>query len=102
VVVRPTRAQIANATEHIEYTNELSQTECPITLEPFQEGEPVCRIIHCGHIFKNDGLTRWFQGNVRCPVCRFDIRDYTRQSIMDQEDDNNDGDDNENVDDEED
>ena len=34
------------------------------------------QIIHCGHIFIPHQLNRWFQNNVRCPVCRYDIRDY--------------------------
>ena len=73
---RPTEEQITLATEHILYDPSGNQTECPITLERFQEGEQVCRIIHCGHIFKSASLQRWFRRNVRCPVCRYDIRDY--------------------------
>lgn len=87
VVVRPNSAQIANATEFIEYTNEFTHNACPITLEAFQEGEQVCRIIHCGHIFKESGIREWFQRNVRCPVCRYDIRDYIRPTVG--EDDEN-------------
>jgi len=78
VVVRPNSLQIENATEYIQFTNELTHNACPITLEPFQEGERVCRIIHCGHIFKESGIREWFQRNVRCPVCRYDIRTYVR------------------------
>jgi len=78
VVVRPNSLQIENATEYIQFTNELPHSACPISLEAFQEGERVCRIIHCGHIFKEGGIREWFQRNVRCPVCRYDIRTYVR------------------------
>lgn len=71
-----TEEQIGLATEYILYDSSRNQTECPITLEQFQEGEQVCRIIPCGHIFKETSLTRWFYRNNRCPVCRYDIRNY--------------------------
>jgi len=79
IVVRPSQEQIENATENIEITNELAQNTCPITLESFQEGEQVCRIIHCGHIFKTTGINIWFERNTHCPVCRYDIRHFVRQ-----------------------
>jgi hypothetical protein len=84
VIIRPNNEQIDNATEHIQYTNELSQNTCPITLDAFQEGEQLSRIIHCGHIFKEIALNQWFQRNVRCPVCRYDIRDYVRPQESDE------------------
>lgn len=76
VVIRPTITQISQATELILYDNSLPHPSCSITLEAFQEGEQVCRIIGCGHIFKQTAIREWFQRNVRCPVCRYDIREY--------------------------
>lgn len=35
------------------------------------------RIIHCGHIFTEENLRRWFQTNYHCPLCRYDIRQYS-------------------------
>ena len=49
---------------------------CPITREELIVGDHVCVIKHCNHLFKNDALMQWFNSNVRCPVCRYDIRDY--------------------------
>ena len=46
-------------------------------MEPFQENDQVMMIKHCGHIFKPAELQSWFQTNVKCPVCRYDIRNYT-------------------------
>ena len=77
VIVRPTITQITQSTELILYDNSLPHPSCSITLESFQEGEQVCRIIGCGHIFKQTAIQRWFERNVRCPVCRYDIREYT-------------------------
>jgi hypothetical protein len=73
----PTPEQIAAATEHFTYSateTPLTTNTCPITLEEFQEGDNLCRIKHCGHIFKNTSLQRWFRRNCRCPSCRHDIR----------------------------
>jgi len=84
VVINPTSLQIENATINYEFCRETvennNNTNCPITLEEFQEGEPVTRILHCGHTFRQTSIENWFQRNVRCPVCRYDIREYTSSS----------------------
>jgi hypothetical protein len=76
VVVRPSEAQITRAIETFIYSPMEESHTCPITLEPIQEGDEVCRIRHCGHMFKRPAIEGWFLQNVRCPVCRYDIRDY--------------------------
>ena len=78
VTVRPTEQQISNATELVRYgsTTNRRQTSCPIGLTPFNNNDEVIRILHCGHIFVPTNLRRWFQSNVRCPLCRYDIREY--------------------------
>ena len=43
---------------------------CPITLEPIEVGANVMKITRCGHVFKEAALRRWFQRDLRCPVCR--------------------------------
>lgn len=77
VIVSPTSEQITNATETVLYDSNMNfiNERCPITLEEFQENERVVRIIHCGHTFGESSIQNWFRTNVRCPVCRFDIRD---------------------------
>jgi hypothetical protein len=40
----------------------------------------ICRIKHCSHSFKQAAIVDWFRRNVRCPVCRFDIRETGRQN----------------------
>lgn len=78
VVVRPSTEQIDLATELIEYRPNLPLTNlrCPITLDEFQEGDIIRRIRYCGHSFKSQSLENWFETNVRCPICRYDIRTY--------------------------
>ena len=79
VRIRPTNEQIQNATREITYgdiTDPPNET-CPISLDRFDPDDSVSQIIHCGHIFCQAELQEWFQNNVRCPVCRYDIRDYT-------------------------
>jgi len=78
VPIRPTSEQIQNASRSIRYShieNPLSET-CPISLERFEPDEIVTQLIHCGHIFCEEQFQEWFENNVRCPVCRYDIRNY--------------------------
>lgn len=75
VQVSATNEQINNATESFNYrAGETVHTNCPITLEDFQENESVCQIRQCGHLFRETAIKNWFRQNVRCPVCRYDIR----------------------------
>jgi hypothetical protein len=78
VIVRPTNAQITEATQILTYNeNEhYNNNSCPITMEEFNNGEQLFQIRQCGHNFREDALRNWFRTNVRCPVCRYDIRDY--------------------------
>ena len=41
--------QINQYTQLISYTEQLNESQCPITQENFEEGEEICQIIHCGH-----------------------------------------------------
>ena len=77
---RLTQEQINNSIQTVEYQQDMGEERCPITLENFIVGENICRIRHCGHIFKSTGLMQWFQRNVRCPVCRYDIRTYNSRT----------------------
>ena len=79
VIVRPTNQQIQTATQVIQYDISMEQQNCPISLEPFEQDESICIIKHCRHIFKRACLMYWFERNVRCPVCRYDIREYREE-----------------------
>ena len=69
------QSQIENATESVLYTPEAFPeiTQCPISLDEFEDGELVCQIRHCRHIFKRRNIMRWLETHTCCPVCRHDL-----------------------------
>jgi len=78
VPVTPTEEQINNACEDISFnliSNPIN-TSCPINLERFTNDSLITQIIFCGHCYSPDALRMWFTTNVRCPICRYDIRTY--------------------------
>lgn len=78
IQVAPTRQQIESATRIVNFSeieNPINNS-CPVTLDRFENNSSVTQIIPCGHIFSPSGIDNWLQSNVRCPVCRYDIRDY--------------------------
>jgi len=78
IEIYPTLSQIESATRVARYGDIVSplNTACPISLENFNEDDRVLIIRHCNHIFSNNSLISWFRSNCRCPVCRYDIRNY--------------------------
>jgi hypothetical protein len=78
VEVYPTQSQIEIATRNVRYCDILNPVNrsCPISLDTFTDSDMVSVIRFCGHIFKRDQLNTWFMSNCRCPVCRYDIRNY--------------------------
>ena len=76
VPVVPTEQDIQRASRLVLYReieNPIN-TSCPISLEPFTADQTVRQLRHCSHIFYENEFNSWFQNNVRCPVCRHDIR----------------------------
>jgi len=74
--------QINRATRTYGYTNDTvnvsdASNVCPISLETFQPGDVVCEVLGCGHVFKRTPLINWFQRDPRCPVCRYNLSEYT-------------------------
>ena len=78
VEVYPTQSQIEAATRRVRYCDIISpiNRSCPISLENFEDSEMVSVIRHCNHIFRTEELNTWFRSNCRCPICRYDIRNY--------------------------
>lgn len=78
VRIFPTISQIRNATVLVpfETIENPINSRCPIRHEDFQNTDIVMQIRHCRHNFNSVSLNRWFENAVRCPVCRYDIRDY--------------------------
>jgi len=82
IEIYPTHSQIEAATRNVRYSDILNPVNrsCPISLEPFNDNDIVSVIRFCSHIFKREELTTWFRTNCRCPVCRYDIRNYNRNT----------------------
>lgn len=80
ITVRPTQQEISNASRTIRYGNIENpiSTSCPISLEDFNDDDEVVQLLPCNHIFHAEHFNSWFNSNVRCPVCRYDIRNYVR------------------------
>lgn len=79
VRVRPSMVQIRNGTQLITFSGDIStngQTQCPIDLNVFTEGDSILKIIGCGHVFREMNLRNHFRYRATCPLCRYDIRDY--------------------------
>jgi len=78
VDVYPTPSQIEAATRCVRYCDIISPRNraCPISLDNFNDSDMVTVIRFCGHIFNTEELNTWFRSNCRCPVCRYDIRNY--------------------------
>jgi hypothetical protein len=82
IQIYPTQPQIESATRRVRYCD-ISRpinTSCPISMEDFNDNDMVTVIRHCGHTFHTESLLNWFRTNCRCPVCRYDIRDYNTTS----------------------
>lgn len=78
VLIYPSESQIELATRRIQYSDIVNpkNTRCPISLEDFSANDIVVEIRYCGHIFRPQSISNWFRNNCRCPVCRYDIREY--------------------------
>jgi len=78
VVISPTEEQIVRACDVMPayQLNLGDEYVCPIDLSPVGSEENVMIIKHCGHVFRESNLRELFTRDVKCPMCRFDIRDY--------------------------
>ena len=78
VQIYPTLSQIEAATRRVRYCDIARpiNMSCPISMDEFNDNDMVTVIRHCGHIFHNEHIMNWFRSNCRCPVCRYDIREY--------------------------
>ena len=78
ISIRPSLYQIRRATRVLAF-RDISSTShqiCPIDRELLNPTDSVMQILHCNHYFRESNLRRHFRNNTRCPLCRFDIRNY--------------------------
>jgi len=78
IQIFPTPTQIENAVRIARFSDIVTpiNNSCPIILERFNDNDNVSVIRNCNHIFNTTALNSWFTSNCRCPVCRYDIRNY--------------------------
>jgi len=78
IEIYPSQTQIETATRIMRFGDIMNplNSACPISLETFNENSYVSVIRYCNHIFNTNDLNIWFNSNCRCPVCRYDIRNY--------------------------
>lgn len=78
VNIVPTQQQIQQSTISLPFSTISNpiNTSCPISLENFTDAIEVTMIIPCRHIFHKESLMVWFNTHTKCPVCRYDIRNY--------------------------
>ena len=69
VVVAPSQLQINAVLEN----HENPDSPCAICQEPITSGG--ARIRQCQHSYHRSCISNWFSMSVRCPVCRYDIRE---------------------------
>lgn len=82
----PGTLQVEIATRNVRYGDIVSpmNNSCPISLEMFTASDSVTIICYCGHIFMATEIHNWFLSNCRCPVCRYDIREYRATNVINQ------------------
>ena len=78
VRIRPSFSQIRRATQLVSFRDISSNSEtiCPIDRELLRDTDNVLQILECRHFFREANLRRHFRNSPRCPLCRYDIRDY--------------------------
>ena len=74
VIVAPTQLQINSALE----PHDVSESPCAICQDNITTNG--VRIRHCQHSYHRSCISNWFSMSVRCPVCRYDIREVDQTS----------------------
>lgn len=73
VPIVPTPAQL-QAGSVLQTSIGVEDATCSICQQNMVNGETIRHLTVCHHKFHRDCIDQWFQRNVRCPVCRHDIR----------------------------
>ena len=83
-----TREQIDDSLTTMAWSEIRSSTDqsvCPINQIAFVEGDMICRINECGHIFSTNAINNYLLNyDTRCPVCRLDLRQNVNSSTLEQ------------------
>jgi len=80
VIVRPTTEQIEAATNIHTIDTANNSGVCAVCLSGYEIGDEVRSINHCNHTYHKECIDRHFEGSVRCPLCRHDIREVPQNN----------------------
>lgn len=69
ILVRPNQDQLQRNLQDCPSTT----SSCAVCQEAISSG--ACLIRQCAHVFHRSCIESWFSMSVRCPVCRYDIRE---------------------------
>jgi hypothetical protein len=64
---------------HIYRDLDTTHETCSICRENFEENS-IVRRLGCEHIFHIGCIDTWFETNIRCPLCRLDLRDNEEEA----------------------
>jgi hypothetical protein len=73
VPVIPTEEQISVSTTLKALDVDISDN-CAVCQDQLKKEQETRTINHCSHMFHRECIDRWFETNVHCPCCRYDIR----------------------------
>jgi len=73
VPVIPTEEQINVSTTLKALDADISDN-CAVCQDQLKKEQETRTINHCSHMFHRECIDRWFETNVHCPCCRYDIR----------------------------
>jgi len=67
--------QIERSTHLRAATAQDETSRCSICQDTYTDGQAIRGLNHCNHEYHRGCIDIWLQGNVHCPICRWDIRD---------------------------
>jgi hypothetical protein len=73
VPVIPTEEHIRASTTLKTLDEDISDN-CAVCQDQLKKEQEARTINHCSHMFHRGCIDRWFETNVHCPCCRYDIR----------------------------
>ncbi len=75
VAITPSNEVLSQASEILTATENHNNVQCMVCLEHLMAGQELRKLIFCRHVFHRQCIDTWFERNIRCPICRHDIRD---------------------------
>jgi hypothetical protein len=75
VQVAPSAQQVERSTQLRQANAQDETARCSICQDSFTSGQAIRFLRHCRHEFHRGCIDTWFQSNVHCPMCRWDIRE---------------------------